>query len=111
MSRVARLQAAVLAVIVLAVSLPARAEDEYLIQPGDVLELSVVGVPQLQHRSPVGLNGLVNLPLIDDVIAKGRTIGKVRDEVRARLSTKVAPRQNGDGVTDVVAFTPEQIGL
>ncbi len=90
---------------------PAAAGNEYLIQPGDVLELSVVGVPQLLHKGTVGLNGAVTFPLIDDVSASGRTIDAVRAEVRARLSTKVAPRQNGDGVTDMVAFTPEQIGV
>jgi polysaccharide export outer membrane protein len=89
----------------------AQAQEDYRIQPGDFLDLTVVGVPQLQTRSMVGPNGKVSLPLIEDVPAAGRPIEDVRREVKMRLSAKVAPRLNSDGVTDMVAFTPDQISL
>ena len=52
---------------------PANAADNtYDIQPGDTLELHVVGVPELTYRTTVSPQGLVSFPLVEDVVAAGR---------------------------------------
>ncbi len=87
------------------------ASAEYRIHAGDVLELSVVGVPELSSRSTVSPDGLAAFPLVDDIPAAGRTLAEVRNDLRATLSRVAAPRQTGAGIDDMVAFTPSQINL
>jgi len=89
----------------------AAADQPYTIQPGDVLELRVVGVPELSQKVTVSLDGTVSFPLIDDIVAAGRTLGEVREQLRASLSQVQAPRPNGRGFDEMVAFAPSQIGL
>lgn len=100
------------AVVIAAVSLPASgASEAYRIMPGDMLELHVVGVPELAHRTTVSLDGTASFPLVDDIEAAGRTLDEVRAALRATLSQVAVPRQTGTGVDELVAFTPAQIGL
>jgi polysaccharide export outer membrane protein len=107
----ARSWSAVIAIATtLAGTVQARA-DEYLIGVGDVLELSVVGVPELHYRSSVYPDGRASFPLIDDVAAEGRSLSDIRREVRAKLSRKVSPRSGGRGVEDTVSFSAEQINI
>ena len=84
---------------------------EYLIGVGDVLELSVIGVPELQYKSSVAPGGRASFPLVEDIVAEGRLLSDVREELRAKLSQKVAPRSDGKGVEDTVSFSAEQISL
>jgi len=68
---------------------------EYLVGPGDVLRVNVFRHPELGSGiyrantpgSPVDAGGMISLPLIGDVIASGRTVFTVRDEIEARLAT------------------------
>jgi polysaccharide biosynthesis/export protein len=102
-----------LAVLSLAVSSSwaVAAEQPYTIQAGDVLELRVVGAPELSQKATVSLDGMVAFPLVEDIVAAGRTLGEVRAQLRATLSQVQAPRENGRGFEDMVAFAPSQIGL
>ena len=45
----------------------------YLIGPSDVLDVTVFKAPELSRTVQVGSNGLVNLPLIGDIQASGKT--------------------------------------
>jgi len=89
----------------------AWANSEYRISAGDVLELSVVGVPELQHKATVTPDGTVSFPSVDDIRADGRALSEVREELRAQLSRKVVPRTKGNGIDDTVAFSAGQISL
>jgi polysaccharide biosynthesis/export protein len=67
---------------------------EYLVGPGDVLRVNVFRHPELGSGiyrantpgSPVDAGGMISLPLIGDVIASGRTVFTVRDEIETRLA-------------------------
>src|SRR5689334_2516061 len=41
----------------------ARAQDEYRVQPGDGLELSVSGFPDLRQKATVNVDGVIALPV------------------------------------------------
>jgi len=57
----------------------------YRIGPLDVLEISVFRVPELSKTVQVADTGTINLPLIGEVPASGRTAQEVEQDVTARL--------------------------
>lgn len=81
-----------------AVRLPASAESftslaepghvAYRIGPLDVLEISVFRVPELSTTVQVADTGTINLPLIGEVPASGRTAKEVEQDVTTRLGEK-----------------------
>ena len=76
---------------VAAASLPAIAEPghvAYRIGPLDVLTVTVFRVPELSSVVQVADTGTINLPLIGDVWAVGRTAKDVEREVTQRLGEK-----------------------
>ena len=65
------------------------APTEYQIGPLDALDITVLEEPDLSTKaSPVDAFGNVNLPLIGDVRASGKTAGQLAKEVAARYSQK-----------------------
>ena len=67
---------------------PVAARGEYLLAPGDVLEIQAVGIPDLRHRVMIDLNGQASFPLIGDVKAAGLSVAELRKQVKLILSTK-----------------------
>lgn len=64
----------------------AVAADEYLIGPGDVLQVFVWGQPELSVTVPVRPDGRVSTPLIDDLTAVGKTPTQLGAEMEQVLS-------------------------
>lgn len=61
----------------------------YRIGPQDEIEINVFDVPELNLTAPVRESGFVNLPLIGAVQAAGKTIPRLTDEIKGRLSSFV----------------------
>jgi polysaccharide export outer membrane protein len=57
----------------------------YKIGPLDVLEISVFKVPELTQSVQVADNGFINLPLVGDIQAAGKTPSAVEAELRKKL--------------------------
>jgi polysaccharide export outer membrane protein len=65
------------------------APAEYLIGPLDALDISVLQEPDLSAKAaPVDAFGNVNLPLIGDIKASGKTAGQLAREVASRYSER-----------------------
>lgn len=64
----------------------ATVNEEYLIGPGDVLELSVFGVEELNTTVRVSSGGIITVPLLGALRVGGKTPGDVEDLVTERLS-------------------------
>jgi polysaccharide export outer membrane protein len=83
----------VLTMLAVIVSSSALAQDSapprepYTINPGDLLEISVWKEPDLQRQVLVRPDGAFSFPLSGDIIAVGRTVEAVRQELTDRLST------------------------
>jgi len=60
----------------------------YKIGPLDVLEFSVFKVPELQRVAQVAETGTVNLPLVGEVQAAGKTAQQVERDLAAKLGAK-----------------------
>ncbi len=65
---------------------PAPPPTGYLIQPGDLLEVSVWKEDYLERDILVRPDGGVTFPLAGDVLAAGRTVADVQGQITAQLS-------------------------
>ena len=60
----------------------------YKIGPVDVLEISVFNVPDLSKTVQVADTGTINLPLVGDVVAAGRTAQEIERDLTKKLGDK-----------------------
>jgi polysaccharide export outer membrane protein len=60
----------------------------YKIGPQDVLDISVFKAPELARSVQVAETGTINLPLVGEVVAAGRTPQEVERDLAKRLGTK-----------------------
>lgn len=84
--------AAILSVVVIAFTQD-HARADYLLDTGDVLEISVFGVTDFNRRTNVNVDGDVAVPFLGEVRAAGLTIGELRQEVALRLAKAGAFRE------------------
>lgn len=71
-----------------AASTPALAQDNlYSIQPGDVLNVSVLEDPNLSSQVLVRPDGRISLPIAGSVMAEGRSPERLEAVLRQRLSS------------------------
>ena len=66
-----------------------EAREPYTINPGDLLEISVWKEPDLQREVLVRPDGAFSFPLSGDIVAVGRTVEAVRQDLTARLETYI----------------------
>jgi polysaccharide export outer membrane protein len=96
---------------------PVAARGDYLLAPGDVLEIQAVGIPDLRHRVMIDLNGQASFPLIGDVKAAGLSVAELRKQVKLILSTKAfrlrVPDQQGRLMSrdEVVTVSPDEVTM
>src|SRR5690242_13290038 len=74
---------------------PARAE--YRLQGGDVVEISVSGVPELRQRAPVQLDGSITFPVVGTFIVEGVEFSEVRGKIQSAVASKIFRIRTTDG--------------
>jgi polysaccharide export outer membrane protein len=60
-------------------------EQGYILGPGDVIEIAVLGRDEFRPRVQVQVDGTVQLPFIGNLTATNKTVLQLRDEVRDKL--------------------------
>ena len=82
---------AVFALAVLAHAPSARAQQvpDYVLNPGDELEVAVWKEPDLTKTVIVRPDGKISFPLTGDVLAVGRTVVQVQTEITNKLKTYI----------------------
>jgi len=90
---------------------PASASEtgEYLIGPGDTLEVFVWGQPDLSVTVPVRPDGRVSTPLVDDLVAVGKTPTQLATEMQEILSEYLRSPEVNVIVQDFVGTPGSQI--
>lgn len=84
---------------------------EYRLAPGDVVELSVVGLPEMRQRSQVGPDGQVSLPLVGAIQAADLPLTQLRAKIQELIARK-AVRQRTDGGRELpVVIEPDEVTL
>jgi polysaccharide export outer membrane protein len=113
-----RLLASVLAAFLLAgcaTALPpapvkaAQPNYQYQIGPGDALEISVWRHPELSTKVPVRPDGKITAPLIEDLVAIGRTPAELGREIEQRLMKYVREPNVTVMVASFVGNASEQV--
>ncbi len=61
------------------------AAEDYIIGPGDALNVFVYDSPQLSTEVPVRPDGRISTPLIQDIVAAGKTPAQLGKEMAERL--------------------------
>lgn len=80
------LVAAIGLMLVLAAAPRALAQDLYRLQPGDIVEITVIEDPNLNRRVLVGPDGRISLPLAGSITAADRTLGQVESTIQTGLA-------------------------
>jgi polysaccharide export outer membrane protein len=96
---------------------PALAQAEYVLAPGDAVEVGVVGVPDLRHRATIDVDGRASFPLLGGIQAAGMTVAELGKQIKSLLSTKAFRARETDSRgrslasrdNDVVTISPEEV--
>jgi len=64
------------------------ASGDYRVGIGDKLEIAVFGHDDLVKTMEVGVEGLINFPLVGDLKVEGRTVMEIDDELTRRLASE-----------------------
>jgi len=91
-------------------SIPGEAAVAYRIGPEDVLQISVFSNEALSRTVPVRPDGMISLPLLNDVKAAGLTPMELRDAIMKRLVEFVPSPEVAVIVTEVKSFMISVIG-
>ena len=86
-----------------------KGATDYRIGAQDLLAISVFGVQELNKEVRVNSNGQISLPLIGGVMAGGRTIPELEDDLARKYSTGYL--QNPQVSVFVKEFTSQRITL
>lgn len=87
----------------------AQANAEYRISIGDVLEITVAGVPELRHRALVQVDGNISLPLVGMLPVAGLPLPQIRAQIGAALASKVFRQRTSDGREAVIVIDAGEV--
>jgi polysaccharide biosynthesis/export protein len=73
------------------------ARAEYRLQGGDVIEISVSGVPELRQRAPVQLDGSVTFPVVGTFMVERVEFSEVRGKIQSAVASKIFRIRTPDG--------------
>jgi polysaccharide export outer membrane protein len=88
---------------------PTNAWAAYRLGVGDVLEIAVVGSPDLRYKTAVNIDGEIVFPLIGSLKVIGLSLLEVRTALGSALSTKMVRMRAADTRDSVSAITPEEV--
>jgi polysaccharide biosynthesis/export protein len=82
----------------------------YRLQPGDQIEVVVIGFADLRRSFAIDSDGQVAVPLVGPLTAKGRTIDELRKLIQKALEQQVFTNHTTSGDA-VVRISPEQVSV
>jgi polysaccharide export outer membrane protein len=85
------------------------AAAEYPIDVGDVIEIVVARVPELQRRVPVKSDGSISFPLLGTHRVAGLTPSEAEASIQAKLATRIFRLRTPDGRENAVAIEPDEV--
>ncbi len=85
------------------------ATGEYLVAPGDVVEVVVTGTPDWRQRSPVGADGTISLPILGMIRIAGLSVSEMQARVEGVLATRMFRQRMPDGREQAVIIQPGDV--
>ncbi|MBA1157015.1 polysaccharide biosynthesis/export family protein [Microvirga mediterraneensis] len=89
----------------------AEGKADFLLGVGDVVEVSIAGIPDLRARAMVNTDGNVIIPIIGSVSAAGLDIASLRKKLQDEFSTRAISVRSADGRTVITPVSPEEVSL
>ena len=86
---------------------PARAD--YRVGAGDVVEIFVSKVPELQRRVTVSSDGSVTVPILGSLPVAGLSPAELQARIKTELATKVVQQRLPDGREIEVVINPDDV--
>lgn len=96
-----------LAFLLVLAAVPASAQ--YRVGVGDVIEISVARVPELQRRVTVRSDGTISFPLLGVFRVAGLSQSEVEARIQVKLATRVFRQRLSDGRENAVAIEPDEV--
>jgi polysaccharide export outer membrane protein len=87
----------------------ASTQEASKVEPGTILEISAVGVPDFRYKVPVDAAGTASFPLLDPIRVGGLTLAEIQAKVRAQLPGKVFRQRGPAGTETYVSFNADEI--
>jgi polysaccharide export outer membrane protein len=87
----------------------ASAQTQYRVAAGDVLEISIARIPELQRRVPIDIDGSISFPPLGTVVVAGLTPAEAQVKIQALLASKTFQTRTADGRSNVVVISPEEV--
>jgi capsular exopolysaccharide synthesis family protein len=84
---------------------PMPVKADYLLKPGDVLEIKVLGVSEFNRRVAVDAGGQISVPLVGYMEAAGLSLPQLRDKLRDLLVERNIAR-NPEVLVGVAEYRP-----
>jgi polysaccharide export outer membrane protein len=100
---------AAIALLVVAPPNPARAE--YALAPGDVLEISVSGFPDLRQRPEIDADGNISLAPTGIMHVRGLLLSEVISNVRHAYANTPLRLRGADGRQNVSQIYPDEVAV
>jgi len=72
-------------------------QAEYRLQGGDVIEISVFGVPELRQRASVQLDGRITFPVVGAFLVEGVELSEVQSKIQSAAASKIFRIRTPDG--------------
>jgi len=86
------------------------ARADYRLQGGDVVEISVAGVPELKQRAPVQFDGSITFPLVGTLMVEGIPFPEIRSKIQSTVAGKIFRMRTPDGREVPRIFERDEIG-
>jgi polysaccharide export outer membrane protein len=85
------------------------APAEYRIDVGDMIEISVARIPELQRRVPVKPDGSISFPLLGTYLVAGLAASEMEAKIQAVLATKMFRQRLSDGRELATTIDPDEV--
>ena len=105
------LKSFILSAAISAAAISPSMAQSYRLSPGDVLQLTIVGFPDLKQRTPINVDGDIMLPLVGTLRASGQTVNELSATVKARFANKVMQQRGLDGRASSVVLAPDEVTI
>jgi polysaccharide export outer membrane protein len=82
---------------------------EYILRPGDVLEIDIVGLNGFRQKLPVNADGTVRVPLVGSVDAAGKDLDQISQILQARIGSRTLRQIAPSGQEYQLIFEPNHV--
>ncbi len=86
-------------------------QAEYQLSPGDIIEITVAGMPDLKQRAAIQLDGTITIPMVGTIVAAGSTSTDVQVRAEMALAAKILRQRTPDGRDRVVLIQPGDVAV